>query len=63
MADPENIRVAKDLLGHRSFSMTEKHYIDGAQARIAGRELAALLAERGRLQAALQPISEPAHID
>ena len=46
IADPENIRVAKDLLGHRSFSMTEKHYIDGAQSRIAGRELAALLAER-----------------
>ncbi|MER8601016.1 site-specific integrase [Mesorhizobium sp. M1339] len=46
IADPENIRVAKDLLGHRSFSMTEKHYIDGAQARIAGRELAAVLTTR-----------------
>ncbi|MER9482365.1 site-specific integrase [Mesorhizobium sp. M0494] len=48
MADPENIRVAKDLLGHRSFAMTEKHYIDGAQSRIAGRELAAILAGRGQ---------------
>ncbi|TIM42965.1 site-specific integrase [Mesorhizobium sp.] len=48
VADPENIRVAKDLLGHRSFAMTEKHYIDRAQARIAGRKLAAILAERGQ---------------
>lgn len=48
IADPENIRVAKDLLGHRSFAMTEKHYIDGAQSRIAGRELAAILAGRGQ---------------
>lgn len=48
MADPENIRVAKDLLGHRTFAMTEKHYIDGAQSRIAGRELAAILAGRGQ---------------
>ncbi|MES0032720.1 site-specific integrase [Mesorhizobium sp. M0040] len=48
IADPGNIRVAKDLLGHRSFAMTEKHYIDGAQSRTAGRELAAILAERGR---------------
>ncbi|CAN7756259.1 tyrosine-type recombinase/integrase [Mesorhizobium sp. LjNodule214] len=47
VVDPENIRAAKDLLGHRSFAMTEKHYIDGAQSRIAGRELAAILAERG----------------
>ena len=48
IADPENIRVAKDLLGHRSFAMTEKHYIDGAQSRMAGRELAALLAAGSR---------------
>ncbi|MER9217148.1 site-specific integrase [Mesorhizobium sp. M0663] len=48
IADPENIRVARDLLGHRSFAMTEKHYIEGAQSRIAGRELAAILAGRGQ---------------
>lgn len=42
-ADPENIRAAKDLLGHRSFAMTEKHYLDAAQSRIAGREFAQLL--------------------
>jgi integrase len=47
IADPENIRVAKDLLGHRSFAMTERHYIDCAQSRMAGRELAAILAELG----------------
>jgi integrase/recombinase XerD len=35
-ADPENVRVAKDLLGHASFAMTEKHYI-AAQSRLAGR--------------------------
>lgn len=43
IVDPENIRVAKDLLAHKSFDMTEKHYIDAAQSRIAGRELARLL--------------------
>lgn len=48
IADPENIRMAKDLLGHRSFAMTEKHYIDGAQSRIAGRELALILAVQGQ---------------
>lgn len=42
-ADPENIRVAKDLLGHKSFAMTEKHYIDAAQSRKAGREFSAIL--------------------
>ncbi|TIS53196.1 MAG: hypothetical protein E5W91_32040 [Mesorhizobium sp.] len=48
IADPENIRAARDLLGHKSFSMTEKHYIHGAQSRLAGRELARLLAAHGR---------------
>lgn len=43
VADPERIRIAKDLLGHRSFTMTEKHYIDGAQSRSAGMELEQLL--------------------
>jgi integrase len=37
--DPTNVRGAKDLLGHASFCMTEKHYIM-AQSRIAGRALA-----------------------
>ncbi len=43
VADPENIRMAKDLLGHKTFAMTEKHYINAAQSRTAGRELARLL--------------------
>jgi integrase len=37
--DPANVRGAKDLLGHASFSTTEKHYIM-AQSRVAGRALA-----------------------
>jgi integrase len=37
--DPSNVRGAKDLLGHSTFNMTEKHYIM-AQSRIAGRALA-----------------------
>jgi integrase len=43
VADPENIRVAKDLLGHKSFAMTEKHYIDAALSRLAGRKLQDIL--------------------
>jgi integrase/recombinase XerD len=37
--DPENVRGAKDLLGHRSFGTTERHYVM-AQSRLAGRALA-----------------------
>jgi integrase/recombinase XerD len=37
--DPANVRGAKDLLGHASFRMTEKHY-NMARSRIAGRKLA-----------------------
>ena len=37
--DPVNVRDVKDLLGHASFGMTEKHYIM-AQSRLAGRALA-----------------------
>jgi Phage integrase family len=37
--DPANVRGVKDLLGHASFSTTEKHYIM-AQSRLAGRSLA-----------------------
>jgi integrase len=37
--DPENVRGAKDLLGHSSFATTEKYYVM-AQARLAGRALA-----------------------
>ena len=46
VADPKNIRMAKDLLGHKSFAMTEKHYINAAQSRTAGRELVRLLQAR-----------------
>ncbi len=42
-ADPENVRMVKDLLGHRSFAMTEKHYIDAASSRSAGRKLALII--------------------
>ena len=37
--DPANVRGAKDLLGHSTFSTTEKHYII-AQSRVAGLALA-----------------------
>jgi integrase/recombinase XerD len=37
--DPANVRGVKDLLGHASFGMTEKHYVM-AQSRLAGRALA-----------------------
>ena len=37
--DPENVRGVKDLLGHASFGMTERHYVM-AQSRLAGRALA-----------------------
>jgi len=37
--DPKNVRGAKDLLGHTTFAMTEKHYIV-AQSRTAGQKLA-----------------------
>jgi integrase len=40
--DPENVRGVKDLLGHASFSMTEKHYVM-AQSRLAGRALAQVI--------------------
>ncbi|CAN7535786.1 tyrosine-type recombinase/integrase [Rhizobium sp. LjRoot254] len=35
--DPKNIRMSRDLLGHRSFEMTEKHYVVRAASRLAGR--------------------------
>jgi integrase/recombinase XerD len=41
--DPANVRGAKDLLGHASFRMTEKHY-NMARSRIAGRTLAEAIA-------------------
>jgi len=40
--DPANVRGVKDLLGHASFSTTEKHYIM-AQSRGAGRALARVI--------------------
>jgi len=45
-ADPANVRMAKDLLGHTSFAMTEKHYIHSAASRIAGNALAEVIAEK-----------------
>lgn len=43
-ADPKNIRAAKDLLQHRTFAMTEKHYITPANTRRAGNRLAEIIA-------------------
>jgi integrase len=40
--DPQNVKGAKDLLGHASFTTTEKHYIM-TQSRVAGRKLAQIL--------------------
>jgi integrase len=45
-ADPKNIRMAKDLLQHNSFAITEKHYIHGANSRRAGRALAEIFAQK-----------------
>ncbi len=42
IADPENVRGAKDLLGHATFATTEKHYVQ-AQARVAGRAFATMI--------------------
>ena len=43
--DPENVRGAKDLLGHSSFDTTEKYYIM-AQSRLAGRALARAIGDK-----------------
>jgi integrase len=43
--DPANVRGVKDLLGHASFSTTEKHYIM-AQSRVAGRALARAIEDK-----------------
>lgn len=43
--DPENIRAASDLLGHRDSSVTEKHYIEGAHSRMAGTHMNRLIAQ------------------
>jgi integrase len=62
IADPDNIRMTKDLLGHTSFAMTETHYIDGAQSRIAGRELARLLDNKGSQRREFDPLLQsPEH--
>jgi integrase/recombinase XerD len=43
--DPANVRGVKDLLGHTSFTTTEKDYIM-AQSRLAGRALARVIDTR-----------------
>lgn len=43
--DPANAHAARDLLGHKSFAMTQKHYIDRAQSRMAGRKLSNVLSK------------------
>jgi hypothetical protein len=48
---PHHVRQRLQVLktrSERSFDMTEKYYIDDAQSRVAGRELAALLAAGSR---------------
>ena len=42
IADPENVRGAKDLLGHTTFAMTEKYYMQ-AQSRSAELAFAAMI--------------------
>lgn len=49
--DPVNVRGSKDLLGHASFTMTEKHYVM-AQSRLAGRTLARAIGNMGKRSAA-----------
>ncbi|MDQ0323945.1 integrase [Pararhizobium capsulatum DSM 1112] len=46
VVDPKNIRMTREGLGHRSFTTTEKHYIERANTRIASRQHAIALAER-----------------
>ena len=48
--DPANVRGVKDLLGHSTFSMTERFYIL-SQSRIAGRALAGIVNNGKRLVA------------
>ena len=55
-ADPQNVRAVKDLLGHRSFAMTEKHYVDAASSRMAGGTLATIIAS---LQSDLDEADRP----
>ncbi|TIP25750.1 MAG: site-specific integrase [Mesorhizobium sp.] len=43
VSNPEGILVARDLLGHRTFATTEKHYLDGARSRAAGSVLTEIL--------------------
>lgn len=45
MQDPANAFAARDLLGHKSLTMTKKHYVDRAQSRMAGQKLADILAQ------------------
>lgn len=49
--DPENVRIAADLLGHRSFQTTQAHYIQANQ-RVALGRLAKLIQTRRRAQQA-----------
>jgi integrase len=45
--DPTNVQGVKDLLGHASFTTTERHYVM-AQSRIAGRALAQVISNVGK---------------
>ncbi len=47
--DPENVRIAADLLGHRSFQTTQAHYIQANQ-RVALGRVADLIQDRRRAQ-------------
>ncbi|MBB4145999.1 tyrosine-type recombinase/integrase [Rhizobium rhizoryzae] len=55
--DPRNVRMIKDLLGHRTFAMTEKHYIDPASSRAAGRELASIVEELRKDENLIPPLT------
>lgn len=43
LQDPANAFAARDLLGHKSLTMTKKHYVDRAQSRIAGQQLSSII--------------------
>lgn len=47
--DPENVRSVKDLLGHKTFAMTENHYVV-SRSRSAGRTLQEVLTLRTKPQ-------------
>jgi integrase len=44
--NPEHVRIAADLLGHRSFATTQRYYIAAGQRRALRRVQGTILAHR-----------------